>query len=99
MVCMVFFKKKNYFIYACSLSGAFFLCHGYFLSISFFDKFYHGIFTSDVLYKIPLLISSVCFDEKLCVKTFFLVFQCFVALEKISKRKTIFGQQKGMTYF
>ena len=57
------------------------------------------VFSSYVLYKIPLLISSVCFDEKLCVKTFFLVFQCLVALEKMSKRKTIFGQQKGMTYF
>ena len=49
--------------------------------------------------EIPLLISSICFNGKFCVKIVFLVFQCLVALEKMIKKKTIFGQQKSMTYF
>ena len=42
---------------------------------------------------------SVYFDEKYYVKIVFRIFQCLVALEKISRRKTIFCQHKKYDLF
>ena len=41
----------------------------------------------------------VCFDGKHCVRIVFLVFQCLVASEKMSQRKTIFDQHKKYSIF
>ena len=46
-----------------------------------------------------ILLCSVCFDGKHCVKIVFHVFQCLVALEKIIKGKLFLVNIKSMAYF
>ena len=43
--------------------------------------------------------SFVCFDRKHFVKIGFLIFQYLVASEKMSQRKTTFGQPKKYSLF